>query len=59
MSSIRGLEAIKYEKASNLMLVLDQKLLPVKHEYIDVEDMDNGYKVIKNMNVSKTFVRSV
>ena len=43
------LEAIRYRDGT--LQVLDQLLLPFKTEYIDIKDTNDGWKVIKEMQV--------
>ena len=44
-----ALEAFKYERGN--LLVLDQIKLPHKHEYIQVSTVEEGWKVINEMQV--------
>jgi len=46
----RQLEAIKYNPGKSLE-ILDQLLLPEQSVYIPVKNCDDGFSVIKNMNV--------
>lgn len=53
MGESRTLEALKYQGAKGPLLVLDQLKLPEVHEYIAVETTEQGWKTIRNMNVSE------
>lgn len=43
------LEAFRYKRG--VFLVLDQLLLPGKHEYVEVKTVEDGWSVINKMQV--------
>ena len=47
------LEAIKYNDGK--LEILDQLLLPIRSEYISVLNTEDGWNVIKKMQVSTLF----
>ena len=44
-----SLEAIRYSEGK--LSILDQLLLPTESKYVDVQNAEDGWKVIKNMQV--------
>ncbi|KAI5299249.1 hypothetical protein KEM56_003394 [Ascosphaera pollenicola] len=46
-----SLQSISYDPATGSLKILDQLLLPHKQAYIDVSTVEDGWRVIKNMNV--------
>ena len=50
MTGKTTLEAFKYKRGE--LLVLDQLLLPGKHEYVEVTTVEDGWSVINKMQVS-------
>lgn len=47
------LEAIKYAKGK--LQILDQLLLPLETHYVDIDNVEDGWKVIKSMQVCLLF----
>ncbi|ODV95314.1 hypothetical protein PACTADRAFT_50054 [Pachysolen tannophilus NRRL Y-2460] len=45
------LEAIKFDKENCKLLILDQLLIPYQTKYIQVKNIDDGFNVIKAMQV--------
>ena len=45
-----SLEAFQYKRGE--FLVLDQTLLPGKHDYVEVKTVEDGWSVINKMQVS-------
>ena len=45
------LEAILYDSKKNQLKVLDQLLLPSQYEYLEVNNVEDGWRVIRDMNV--------
>ena len=52
-TDIMSLEAIRYCRGPNggVLTILDQLLLPTESKYIDVKSTEDGWKVIRNMQV--------
>ena len=53
MTGKATLEAFKYKRGE--LLVLDQLLLPGKHEYVEVTTVEDGWSVINKMQVCVYF----
>ena len=56
MTGKATLEAFKYKRGE--LLVLDQLLLPGKHEYVEVTTVEDGWSVINKMQVCVYFCTS-
>jgi len=46
------LEAIKWNREENKLVILDQTLLPDMTLYLHIEDVQNGWKAINMMKVN-------
>lgn len=46
-----SLEAVKFNKETCSLSILDQLLIPYQSEYLDVKTIDDGFQVIKKMQV--------